>query len=66
MDALSAVDWSTFGYFATSVCLGLSLLVFLGVQFDKDQRRKSTIGIKDEVSLLVQFHDSFSNHPTFI
>ena len=49
MDVLSALDWSTVVFFFSSIFLGISFLVFLGLQFDKEQERKSTIGIKDEV-----------------
>lgn len=52
MDVLVASDWNTYAFCVTTVVLGVCLLVFLGVKFDKDQQRKSTIGIKNEVSIL--------------
>ncbi len=43
-------DWTSCASFVTAVILGICILVYKGVQYDRDQRRKSTIGIKDEVT----------------
>lgn len=49
MEYAEVVLGSPYAFVATAVVVAVSLLVFLGVQFDREQQRNSTIGIKDEV-----------------
>lgn len=49
MDYLGVMFWSPYTSVVTAVVVAVSILIFLGVQFDRQQQRKSTIGIEDEV-----------------
>ena len=62
-----AFGLETLCFFALSAVLIISaFLVWLGVRFDKEQQRKSTIGIQDEVKVFKTDHLRASSGCTMV
>ncbi len=49
MDLLEVVWRNPFTFVITAFVVSISFIVWVGVQFDRQQQRRSTVGVEDEV-----------------